>query len=340
MVDNVGFLDYTAGVEATDGYNATMESIAVLVPDAKKRPIYGVFGNRAPLTDFDRYLPQETVSFSISQGIDVVKLYEFIEDTIRLVGPMGEEILAKWEGIQKQIGLDVRKDVIGWIDGDSISMTLADDGGTVSLIKVIDEETARVKIAAAIEFSATKLTELVRQNPAMMALNMLRMRSMPVNDERLEGFQSLRFAVSPEPIIWGVADGFLIVGSSVDAIALSMATARGEHPNIRNIERVMSEALVPDGPFAAVSFTDMRNLGQGMEEGLGIAAMVTGMAGAFIPEPKVQPVVTKISGILGKLAPVVRKIDFYKSKASCTTFDGKMWRTRAVTHYFSPEERK
>ena len=43
--------------------------------------------------------------------------------------------------------------------------------------------------------------------------------------------------------------------------------------------------------------------------------------------------------MLTKLTPVVRKIDFYKSKAAHTTFDGQTWRSRGVTHYFSPAER-
>ena len=40
-----------------------------------------------------------------------------------------------------------------------------------------------------------------------------------------------------------------------------------------------------------------------------------------------------------ELAPVAGKIDFYKSTASYTTFDGNAWHTRSVTHYFSPKER-
>ena len=339
LAENLGFLDYCASVEATEEYKTTTESIAVLMPDAASRPIYSVFGNRSPLTDFDRYLPRETLSFSISQGIDLVALYEFIEDTVRLAGPTGEEVLAKWEEIQKQIGVDIRKDVIGWIDGDSISMTLA-DGGTVTLIKVTDEEAARDKISAAIEFSATKLAELIKGNPSMAGLNMLRMRSTPLRDERLEGFQNLRFAFSPKPVVWGVTEGYLVFGSSADAIALCLATAGGGHPGIRSNERAMSEAIVPDGPFTAVSFKDLRDVGKNLEEGLGVASMVMGMLGTFVPDPKAQPVVTGISGILGKLAPVVSEIDFYKSSASCTTFDGKMWRTRGVTHYFSPGERE
>jgi hypothetical protein len=37
--------------------------------------------------------------------------------------------------------------------------------------------------------------------------------------------------------------------------------------------------------------------------------------------------------------PVVSKINFYQSTATCTTFDGKAWYTRSVTHYVPPSER-
>ena len=43
--------------------------------------------------------------------------------------------------------------------------------------------------------------------------------------------------------------------------------------------------------------------------------------------------------MVAKLSPVVRKIDFYKSTAAYTTFDGRAWHTRTITHYMSPEER-
>jgi len=339
LADAAGVLDYTAEVETTTGYTTTTESIAVLVPDADKLPIYKLFGKRRQMTGFDKYLPKETKSFSVSGGIDLEELYSFIEGTVLLAGGKGEEILAKWNSIQKQIGLDIREDVINWIDGDSVSVTLEDGGGSVMMFKVTDEETAREKIAAGIEFLSTKLTEIVRQKPEFAGLAMLGVRSSPATHEELEGFQNLYFSMSPQPIVWGVADGHLIFSESADAIALCLATARGEHSNIRENSLAMSEAVLPEGPFCNVSLTDQRKLGEEMAAGIGIASMVTTMMGSFIPEPKVRPLLTKIAGILGKLVPVVSKIDFYKSTARCTTFDGTAWRTRAVTHYFSPQER-
>jgi hypothetical protein len=146
--------------------------------------------------------------------------------------------------------------------------------------------------------------------------------------------------MAPQPIgVWGVADGYLVFGSTGDAVALCLATARGEHPNVRANPRVMSEALVPDGPFVGLSLKDQRNAGEETAAGLAGGSMALGMMGTFIPEPKARPLFAKISGILNKMIPVVQKIDFYKSTAKQTTFDGKAWHTRAVTHMVSPEER-
>ncbi len=336
-----GVLDYSATVETTEGHAAWTESITALVPDAKERPIYPVFAKRPELTDFDRYLPQETLSFSVSSGIDLGELYKFLEDSFRGGGPLGEEILTKWDEIQKQFGIDVQKDIIGWIDGDiCISVTLADDGGSVWLIQVTDEELAREKVGAAIEFCTTKLTEALGQNPALASLAMLGLRTSPVEDERFGGFQNLHIAMSPQPVaIWGVANSYLIVGTSADAVALCLATARGDHPGIRDNTQVMREAIVPSGPFTSVSLTDQRGLGEELATGLGVASMITGMMGTFVPEPQARPVLAKIAGILNKLTPVARKIDFYKSEVTLTTFDGQVWHSRGVTHYFSPAER-
>jgi tetratricopeptide (TPR) repeat protein len=340
LMNAVGIIDYTATVETTDGYTTTAQTLVMLAPDAKERPIYGMFGDRPLMDDFERYLPAETLSFSITGGVDLGGLYTFIEDTVRLAGQPGEEALAKWNAIQAQLGFDVRRDLTDWIQGDTISVTLEDGAGSVTLVKVYDEKAAKEKIGAAIEFTTTKLREIISQKRELAGLAMLSFRTSPVKHEELEGFQNIYFSMVPEPGVWGTKDGYLIFGTSADAIALVLATARGEHPNIRTNERAMREMLVPEGSFAAVSLTDMRGLGTEIEQGMGMVSMMTSMMGAMIPEPELRPVLTKISSMLGKLAPVVRKVDFYKSSSMITTTDdGLTWHTKSVTNYFSPEER-
>ena len=335
LTNAVGIMDYVAVVESTEGYSVRTESIAVLVPDAESRPIYPVFAKGGRLTDFERYLPQETMSFSVGGGIDLGELYKFIEGTVRITGPKGEEMLAHWAQIQEELGINVRKDVIGWIDGGYVTVSLEDGIGGVFMIKVTDGEIAREKVAAAIDFLATKLPEIAAQNPmfAMMAI-----RKSPILDERLEGFEGVAFGMMPQPAVWGVTDDYLVFGSTADAVALCLETASGKHPNIRKNERVMSEAILPQGPFACVGLADKRALGKELAMGINIGSMVAGMAAMAAPAD-VQPVIARIAGMLSKLGPVVSKIDFYKSTATHTTFDGHAWHTHAVTHYVAPSER-
>lgn len=340
MTEAVGTLDFTATVEFTDGYATKAETTVALVPDAANRPIYPVFAGERRIKNFDRYLPQETESFAISTGIDVSALYKFLEDSVRGGGPLGEELIAKWGQIQKQFEFDLQADVVGWMQTDSINVTLANGAGTVAFIKVADEKTAQDKVSAAFEFVSKKIPELTAKQPALAGLAMLGIRTTPLRHEKLDGFQNIHFGMAPQPVaVWGVADGYLIWGSTGDAVALCLATAKGEHPSIRANALAMSEAIVPEEPFVGLSLTDQRKMGEEMAAGMGLGSMMTSMMGAFIPEPRVRPLFAKIGSILNKMIPVVQKIDFYKSTAKHTTFDGQAWHTRRVTHMVSPDER-
>ena len=329
-------IDYVAEVSYTDDHATYKETIAVLGPNAKDSALYKLIAADDALDDFAQYLPKETESFYLSAGGDLNGLYEFVKGTLHAGGPAGEELWAKWLDLQKQIGFDVERDLLSWVGGGMVNVTLAGGKDSVFMLEVRDEDVAREKVGAALEFGATQLMELAAQNPM---LAMMSVRTSPVADEALEGFEHIYFAMSPQPLVWGVRDGYLIFGSSARATKLCLETGRGEHPNIRENERVMSELILPDGPFDAMSLTDQRRLGKDMSELIGMMSMGVGMAGAFIPDKEAKQVVMRLASIAQKFVPVVQKIDFIKSTATCTTFDGAHWRTKAVTHYFSPAER-
>ncbi|MCH7700648.1 MAG: hypothetical protein IID37_03070 [Planctomycetes bacterium] len=340
ILDIPGMMDYAATVLYTEGYSTYCDSVIALTEDAKSKPFYPVLGNRAPMANFDRYLPAETVSFTIAGGIDLDALYTFIEDTVGMVGPEGEALLAQWEVIQKDIGFDVRKDLLSWIQGDSISVTMEGEGGTawVSLTKVSDEAAAREKLAAALEAIPAAMSKLTALNPNPMMAMMI-VRISPTSNDRLTGFSDIFLPMQPQPVVAGVADGHLIFGSSAEAIVICLATAKGEHPNLRENPRIMAEALIPSGSFTSMSWQDRRNIGQEVATVFGMVSAVGMIPAAMIPDPQAQQVVGSILQIVGKLGAVAVKVDFYKSVASNTTFDGRVWRARSVTHYRSPAER-
>lgn len=338
LFDVPGMVDYIAAVKYTEGYTVHAEEITALVPGAADNPFYRVFGKRKPLTDFDRYLPKETVSFSVSGGIDLGELYRFLEDTLRGLGPKGEELLAKWASMQKELGLDVRKDILGWIQGDIIQLALKQPAGAakVFMIKVADEAAAREKLDSAVAFLSTNLQQAAQTNPGMA---MLTPRTSPVTHEKLSGFHNVAIGMMQQPAVCGVSDGYLILGSSADAVALCLATAAGDHPNIRKNSQFMAEGVIPKGAIRSISFTDKRNFGAEIAQFIGTLSMLGGIGAMTIPNPQLQQLITKVLGPLGKLGSIVQKIDFYKSSAKYTTFDGKMWYTRGVTNYRSPAER-
>jgi len=333
----LGMIDYSIDVRYTDGHATFAESRTFLSPDADKNPFYNVFAKRPPQTDFDRYLPAEATSFAVTSGIDLTALYDYAEETARSVGPEGAGLLAEWEQMQQTMGFNLRKDLLSWIHGDSVSVTLDLPSGEqwVWMLKVTDEAAAREKLTAGLDFVAKKLPELTAGNP-MMA--MLALRTSPCANEALPGFSNVFFGMSPIPMVCGVKDGYLILAGSDAAVVTCFDTAAGKHPNIRKNERVMAEALIPNGPFDSISLTDMRKLGEQIAGVLGVVSMVGGMATMAMP-PEVQPIVAKIMGMVAKLGPVATKLNFYKSTATSSTFDGKVWHVKTVTNYVAPSER-
>lgn len=85
--------------------------------------------------------------------------------------------------------------------------------------------------------------------------------------------------------------------------------------------------------MSGVTFTDRRRLGQEIGAALGMASMGLNMAGAFNKDPKAGVVFKGIGTVIGKLSPIVAKINFMSSSASATTFDGQAWHTQRVTTY-------
>ncbi|HRX86995.1 MAG TPA: hypothetical protein P5572_18380, partial [Phycisphaerae bacterium] len=320
----------------TQEHSVHTETRVQLVSGAENNPFYPVITAKTKMTQFDKYLPKETESFSIAGGFSLNALYKFVEDSFKVAGKDGEQAWTEWEQWQQQADFDVHKNVLDWLDTQFMTVTLASQQGSVLMVRVKDEQVAREKVGAAVEFLSTKLMDAAATNPG---LAMLAVRKSPVQNPKLEGFQNLFVGMSPQPIVWGVADGHLIFSDKADAIVTCLDTAKGEHPNVRENQQVMSEALVPQGDWVSVSLTDQRKLGQELAAGIGMFSMMSGFASMAIPDEQARQMIGQIAGMLMKLSPVVSKIDFFKSIASLTTFDGNAWHTHAVTHYMAPEER-
>jgi tetratricopeptide (TPR) repeat protein len=335
---SLDIIEYSATVHRTVGYATHSESIMVLADDAEDNAFYPVLAASRPIESFAKHLPKETVSYAVTGGTSLQPLYTFLEDSITETGPLGEKLLTDWNKMQQSWGVDVEHDVLGLLSGQSVQATfkLGAHEEWVWMGEVEDEEFAAEMLAMGLAAAPQVITELSKENP-MMA--MLGVRSWETRNEELAGFHEVMFGMSQQKTLAGVDDGWLVFGSSPEAVLLTRATAAGDHPNVLENTELMGAALAPEGPAIMVTFTD--HAGDAAEAGNAIRsmAMVGGMIGGMIPEPDAQTIISRIIGIVSGLAPVVEAIDFYDTSSSHITFDGQTWRTRSVTHYADPNAR-
>jgi tetratricopeptide (TPR) repeat protein len=335
LLDSMGILDYAATVTSTDGHSTYSDSLSVLVEDAQGNPLYPVLAGGTPIEDFTRWLPREATSFTVDSSLSVQALYGFVRDTVQGMGPAGEQGWQAWEDAQLKMDFVVEEDLLSWMGPTSVQASLDLDAGAgwILLMEALDEEAAREGLDWALELIPEMIAELAAQAPP---LAMMQMRVSPTQNAELEGFHDVSMGMMPQPMVFGVRDGWMMMGSSQDALLTAIRTASGEHESVRANEALMAKLLVPDGPVQSIRFTDHTGDAQEAVAILGAVAMGGGMVASQIPDPDEREVVTQLLRILGKLGPVIAKIDFYDSSASYTRFDGRAWTTHAVTHYVPP----
>ncbi len=339
LMNAVGIVDRVATVSYVKGHSKHSESLAWFSAKAKSSPFFAVVGDRPGQEHFERFLPVETVSFSQTSGLDLDKLYEFIEGSFLTAGSRGQRAWRAWTEAQRSVGFDLRSDVLSWIQGTGLSITIERGSGpeVVFMLKVNDEQVAGKKLDQFIRFATESLRKLAAENPPV---GMFSLRSEPSQHEQLKGFHRIQLAMIPRSFVCGVREGYLVFGTSEDAVALCFATSAGNHPNVTKNEQLMAEIVRPDGPFELMAFNDQRHLGEEIEAFIQGLSFGAGMAVNFIPNPKAKMTIGRVLGMVAKLGPVARKIDFYKSTSTLTTIEGNRWRTRSVTHFKSPAERR
>lgn len=331
IINHLEFVDSFASVQITEGFSTHEYKVTTFAPDAADKPLFAAFCGKPTIERFDRFIPKEATGFSVTSGIDPLKIYrtalKFIEEDV----PEGQDLLAKWNDLQDEIDFHVERDLLSWIGTEFISITMPPAvpslfGGsdTVMLVRVRDVEKARQTVdrgvAALSSFLAGTSQSLTTQ---------------PAASQDLHGFKTLIHPAAMMFIrpVYGFSDQYLIVATSEKAILRCLKTARGEHQSIRANKRFAKEGILPKGAVNSISFTDKSRMGQELAQALGML----GMFGGFVPTNNDSArVIRPILVMAQKLAPVVAKLNFYKSQACVSTFDGKIYRSQTVTHYKEP----
>jgi hypothetical protein len=325
LCDHLAIFDRSATVASTDATTTTEDSITVLAPNAKESLLYPVLARQETFEKFDRYIPLETQAFSLSAGIDPNALYGAVTSLLQANIPNAQVMFDNWRDLQDRIGIHLQEDVLSWIGGEYITITLPAAiptpfrlTDTVWMIRVTDPALADSNVKTGAEMLVQAAADAGQ--PLIYA-----------DVEGLEGFKSLAhpiFQMLLKPH-FGVKDGWLIVGTSAKAITTCLETAAGKHDSIAKQRRFQKEGLIPEGAVSSASFHDLSDMGRRFSSYLTAGTVL----GQLMPDqPHLRPI-RAITGLLGAFSPVVARLDFFRSSADFTTFDGMAWKTKSIVNY-------
>lgn len=364
LIDAFAIVDHSASTTRTEGMCTFSDERVMLTADAKKSSAYRILVREDGIENFDKYIPTEARSFNVSQGVAWRELYSWCRDFFRKNVPEGEEVVERFDALQAELGFDVDRDLFAWLSGPSISFEVKTSNPLmgsewVSMFAVSDMDLARDKIRAALDKINAKAGRAMGAMGGMGGGNAETslIVSTPTKIAGKSGFHTIQLQLPMmmmmggefEPV-WGVCDGYFFVGTSKRIVEKCLETASGKHDSIRAAKRFKEEGLMPKSDagqrLTDISFTDLSDLSEGLQQMLSTVGMVGGMVGmaaGMNPDAAVDPqgmkIINAISSIAGKLVPAAGKLNFFQSSSQYTTFDGKAWHVRSVWNYRKPPAR-
>lgn len=332
LLSDASIIDYMATVEWTEGHRVFTQTRTTVRDGGKSSPLFDIFGGERSVDKFAKYVPRESTSFSVSAGFDIAGLYDYIVNFMEKNVPGGKDAIAQWNNMQQnELHLDIRKDVLGLLEGRSYSVSLGN--ASVNMTRLTDQKKAEAQIKRLIDFVKANV-------PQEQGLTFVPVKVGPESEVYQISHPMLMMqGFTP---VFGCADGYFIFATSADAVKKCLQTGRDKHASIRESGPWKEQALMPDGPVTNISFTNQTNMAQELQQTISSISLGLGLLqmGAGNMPPTARKYITAAARSIPKLLPVAEKMNFFKSKASYTTFENNAWTTHAVQNYKSPAEVK
>lgn len=329
LVARLDLIGAVAETQRTEGRATVSEQYMAMLPEAEKSPLYAVLWKQRAFDKFDRFVPQEASSFNLVSGIDWTALYRVVLDFIEKDVPDGATAVAELRDWQTQVGFSIEDDLLSWIGGDVIVVSMANPvpnalgmDSSVVMIGLKDVPKARSRMERAIKALADFTQQ--RDQPLLM---------QPA-DVGEPGFTSVSHPIMSAFAIpvYGFYDRFLVFGTSEDAVAKVLEVGKGQAPSVVANPRFKKLGIAPDGPVVAASFSDLSQLGAQLARFTGMYGMIS----AFMPAEASKDASAAILAILGRIAPVLSKINFLDSSGSVTVRKDNGFHVKSVTQYKEP----
>jgi two-component sensor histidine kinase len=310
VADELGVFDYEVAVEYTEGNENRTAAIGKIEEGAEDRLVGKLALGGESFTDWEKWIPQDAVAYSLSKGVRLHAAYEHVMNILRTKFPETVPHLDQFEAMQQQVDFHFDRDILQSFSGESVSLSLPrEDKGqdTVMALKCSNPERIRELLH--------RLVDNLQKIPALQS-QQIKFTTV----ENLEGFETLEVATlaafNVKPVI-GFNDGWLMIGSNPECLQKVIDARAGKVPTIAGSDHFERFHLDIEGAVDSLSFTDLkasvRQVAQMIRQVGAIAPMFIAMAGGNAASEEMKPVMEALA-ILPSIAKVVEKFDYYEAK--------------------------
>lgn len=316
VFEEAAVLDFQVTVEYTEGNLNRKAEYAKFLPGIENKTFEKVFDSGKPFEKWDTWVPADALSFSLSTGANLHPLYERILAVVKERFPEAQGVLDKLEAVQTMVDFHLDRDLLQAFSGEYVSVSLPVElptpfGSSESVVALRCQKPDR--IGALLH----RLTDLLKQHPAAAA-QQLRLTKC----EELPGFEELSVqflaGLGVKPVI-GFHEGWMMVGSSADAVKKVLDTRAGNTPSIAGTKSFEQFHLKVEGPVRSIRYG---NTAQSLRRAAALLNQVGTMAPMFLSmaagnaKPEELKPIQDALGLLPSVAKIVAKFDFFQASMS------------------------
>lgn len=312
ILDEVDILDYELAVEYTEENRNCYASLGKLQPGCEEKLLVKMFCSGEAFENWERWVPADAESYSLSTGVNLHALYDYVEQLIEEQVPEAQESWQQFQAWQDDIDFHVDADLLQAFSGECVSVTLpAGDelAGPQSVVAMRCHKPERVEEL------------LLRMVGSMEDVPLLAAQQVQVRpSQKLEAFHQFSAPMlemfSMRPVV-GFRDGWMIIGCNVEVVERVLATRAGDAPAIVASEEFQKFNMPVEGPVYAVSYTDMaasiRKAAKFLNGAGAVLPVVIGMIGIEADSEELRPVQEAVA-LLPDVGKIIEKFDFMEAQ--------------------------
>lgn len=306
LVEELDLFDYVVESQSTTGDTVFNTTKLQLKRGASRKRLFAPLFNRRPVEHFERFVPADAVAFSVSSGVDLLPLYDSVVELVSEQIPGAEGLLAHWTAVQREAGIDVREDLLAWLEGGVLSVerpasrpTPFMKTGRVILLRLREEGAGRVLegVAKGLEGVGTLLQRLGMQ-----------LTVKEIERQGLQGGKECALSVLPfYKIFIGVHGDFLVAGWPTQDVLAYIDFLEKGGPNVLDTDLFDSLGLRPPSSLYSISYQNL----EGKLEG--VKAVLAGFSMASMAFPSESPesrFIKRCIGAFPRLLPVFDTFDY------------------------------